>query len=208
MMRFLAISFFAILVLTSCSLKTTEGLRQIAFTKSEAKNVYFANPQIDYVYKAKIELYRKNFGGILIIKKLGVSDHRVVFTTEFGSTLFDFQFGEDSFTKHFVVDELDKKPIINLLKKDFRLLLKEKAEVETAFSSPQHLIYKTINGNGFNFYYFGKFTDSLEKIVSTSKTKEKFEIDFQSEKGKLAENIVIKHNDINLKIDLEKFKKE
>ena len=103
MIRFLAISFLASFLLVSCSLKTTEGLRQVHFNKTVVENPYFSNPEIDYVYKAKIEVYKKNFGGILIIKKTGPESHRVVFTTEFGSKLFDFQFEGDTFTKNFIV---------------------------------------------------------------------------------------------------------
>ena len=109
MIRYLTISFLVSLFFVSCSLKTTEGLRQVHFNETEVENPYFLNPEIDYVYKAKIAIYKKNFGGILIIKKIGPESHRVVFTTEFGSKLFDFQFEGDTFTKHFVVEDLDKK---------------------------------------------------------------------------------------------------
>ncbi len=135
MIRFLAISFFIILLLVSCSLKTTEGLRQVHFDKTTVENPYFSNPEIDYVYKAKIEVYNKNFGGILIIKKIGSDSHRVVFTTEFGSKLFDFQFEGDTFTKNFVVEDLDKKFIVNILKDDFKLLVKENAAVLSVYES-------------------------------------------------------------------------
>ena len=51
-------------------------------------------------------------------------------------------------------------------------------------------------------------SEQLEKIVNTSKSKEKLEIDFISDDGKIADTIAIKHNNIKLKIDLEKFKNE
>jgi hypothetical protein len=208
MIRFLAISLLATVVLTSCSLKTTEGLRQVPFTKIEVENPYFSNAEIDYVYKAKIEVYGKNFGGILIIKKIAAESHRVVFTTEFGSKLFDFQFEDDTFTKNFVVEELDKKFIINILKDDFKLLVNEKAKILEVYESENQRIYKTHNDERFNFYFINAGTGQLQKIVNTSKTKEKMEIDFTSSDGKIADTIAIKHNNIKLTIDLEKFKKE
>ncbi|WP_094746046.1 hypothetical protein [Aequorivita soesokkakensis] len=208
MIRFLAISLLATVVLTSCSLKTTEGLRQVPFTKIEVENPYFSNAEIDYVYKAKIEVYGKNFGGILIIKKIAAKSHRVVFTTEFGSKLFDFQFEDDTFTKNFIVEELDKKFIINILKDDFKLLVNEKAKILEVYESENQRIYKTHNDERFNFYFINAGTGQLQKIVNTSKTKEKMEIDFTSSDGKIADTIAIKHNNIKLTIDLEKFKKE
>jgi len=208
MIRFLAISLLAAVVLTSCSLKTTEGLRPVPFTQNEVENPYFSNAEIDYVYKAKIEVYGKNFGGILIIKKIAAGSHRVVFTTEFGSKLFDFQFEGDTFTKNFVVEDLDKKFIVNILKDDFKLLVNESAKVLAVYESNGNRIYKTQSEDRFNFYFFGSVNKSLQKIVNTSKTKEKVVIDFTVSGKNIAETIAIKHKNIKLTIALEKFKKE
>lgn len=208
MIRFLIISFLSCLLLSSCSLKTTEGLRQVSFNKVEIENPYFSNAEIDYVYKAKIQLYGKNFGGILIIKKLGLNNHRVVFTTEFGSKLFDFQFEGDLFTKHFVVEDLDKKFIINILRKDFELLVNENAKLLEVYESKNLKVYKTQAEKGFNFYFLDDESEKLKKIVHTSKSKEKVVIDFISAEKNIADTISIKHKNIKLGIDLEKFKKE
>ncbi len=208
MIRFLAISFLLIIAFTSCSLKTTEGLRQVHFSKMQVENPYFSNSEIDYVYKAKIEIYGKNFGGILILKKIGPENHRIVFTTEFGSKLFDFQFEDDTFTKHFMVEDLDKKFIVNILKDDFKLLVNESAKVLKVYESENQRIYKTQADEKFNFYFLDDTSQKLEKIIKTSKTKEKVEIDFISSEKNIADIIAIKHNNIKLTIDLEKFKKE
>lgn len=208
MTRFLAISVLSIFVFASCSLKTTEDLRQVNFNKLEVENPYFSNTEIDYVYKAKIEVYGKNFGGILILKKIAPENHRVVFTTEFGSKIFDFQFDGDTFTKNFVVEDLDKKFIVNILKDDFKLLVNEKAKVLSVYEATNQRIYKTESDNRFNFYFLDDKSDKLEKIINTSKTKEKVEIDFTSSEENIADIIAIKHNNIKLTIDLEKFKKE
>lgn len=194
--------------MASCSLKTTEGLRQVHFNKAEVENPYFSNTEIDYVYKAKIEVYGKNFGGILIIKKISPENHRVVFTTEFGSKLFDFQFEGDTFTKHFVVEDLDKEFIVNILKDDFKLLVNESAKVLAVYESKNQRIYKTQSDERLNFYFLEDKSEKLKKIVNTSKTKEKVEIDFSSSEENIADIIAIKHNNIKLTIDLEKFKKE
>lgn len=207
MIRFLIISFLSSIVLTSCSLKTTAGLRQVDLNRVEVENPYFSNAEIDYVYKAKVDIYKKNFGGILIIKKLGPENHRVVFTTEFGNKLFDFQFEDNTFTKHFVMEDLDKKFIINVLKKDFKLLVTERAKVLAVYKSQNQRVYKTKSNKRFNFYFFGDTSEKLKKIVNTSKTKEKVEIDFTTSEDNIADSIVIKHNNIKLTIDLKKFKK-
>ncbi|WP_146951064.1 hypothetical protein [Aequorivita lipolytica] len=174
----------------------------------EVENPYFSNANIDYVYKAKIEVYKKNFGGILIIKKIGPANHRVVFTTEFGSKLFDFEFEGETFTKHFIVEDLDKKLIIDILQDDFRVLVNESAKVLSVYESKNQRIYKTESNERFNFYFLEDESEKLEKIVNTTESREKVTIDFTSAEAGIAQTIAIKHNNIKLTIDLEKFKKE
>ncbi len=207
-MRYLITSLLCVVVLASCSLPTTEGLRQVHFSKTEVKNPYFANEEIDYVYKAKIEVYRKNFGGILIVKKMGPNNHRVVFTTEFGSKLFDFQFEGDNFIAHYVIEDLDKKFIVNILKNDFSLLVKENASVYEVYESENHRVYKTLSDDRFNFYFLNEKTQALEKIVNTTKTKEKVSITFTASEENIADAISINHDNIKLAITLDKFKNE
>lgn len=215
MIRFLIISFLSTYILSSCSLKTTEALRQVEPTRSFVENTYFSNPEIDYVYKAKVKVYNRDFGGILIIKKLGPENHRIVLTTEFGSKLFDFQIQEDVFIKHFAVENFDKKFIINVLEKDFKLLVTERAKVLAGYESDTQNSYKTQMDKGFNFYFLDKKTKALKKIINTSKTKEKVEVNFvpvvelhENPNKIIAETISINHKNIKLSIDLEKFKKD
>jgi len=204
-MRYLPISFLFLLV-SSCALQTTKDLVATEISEEVVVNQYFSNPEKDYVYKAKIEVYGNKFGGILIIKKLSDRKHRVVFTTEFGNKLFDFLYDGDSFTKNYVVDDLDKKMIVNTLQKDFKLLISENNKVQKQYNSEEFKVYKVEDTKRNNFYFFNKNSNGLEKIVSTSKFKEKVAILFTEKEGESANNIAINHKNIKLTISLEKFK--
>jgi hypothetical protein len=213
-MRFLLISLLTVLLCTSCALKTTEGLRETALVKEVLVNPYFSQSSVDYVYKAKIDVYGKYFGGILIVKKTAADAHRVVFTTEFGSKIFDFLYEGDTFTKNFVLPDLDKKIIVNTLRDDFKLLISENIPVVKQFVSEDHKVYKSEMLGRYNFYFFDASEENLEKLVHTSKYKEKVTITFEPQEGKpedseeklIAEKITIKHSNINVKIDLEYLK--
>lgn len=207
-MRFLIISILLATLCASCSLKTTGGLRAISSKESVVSNIYFSNAENDYVYKAKIDVYGRYFGGILILKKVDTNSHRVVFTTEFGTKLFDFLYEGDTFTKIFVIDDLDKKLIVNTLRKDFRILISESAEVDEKYVSETEIIYRTKDGSRYNFYFFDKANNRLERIIHSSKLKEKVEIVFASEAKSIAQKIGIHHSNIKLNIDLEYFKKD
>src|SRR5690606_10916146 len=96
--------------------------------------------------------------------------------------------------------------IVNMLHDDFKWLVKEQVTFSGAYESEGNRIYKTHAEKRFNYYFLGNESEQLEKIVNTTKTNEKVEINFTSSDGKIAEKIEIKHNNIKLKIDLEKFK--
>ena len=174
----------------------------------EVDNPYFSNTYIDYIYKAKIDIYGRKFGGILIIKKIDENSHRVVFTTEFGNKLFDFLFENDTVINNFVIEELDKKFIVNTLRNDFKLLVSEKNKVLNQFDSGLEDIYKTIDDKQFNFYFINKKSHTLDKIVRTSKSKVIVEVLFSNVESVIANSILIHHKNIKLNIALELFKKD
>lgn len=207
-MRFLLISFLSIATLSSCALKTTEGLRIAPLTTTAIVNPYFANEATDYVYKAKIEVYGRYFGGILIVKKLSKNIHRVVFTTEFGSKVFDFLYEGDTFTLNFIVEDLNKKILVNTLRQDFKLLISENSKVSEQFVSDSHSVYKSEGGKRDAYYFFNSAENRLERIINASKRKEKFEIVFYSEAKEIAQQITIQHHNIKLFIDLDYIKND
>ena len=206
-MRFLPISILFLLI-TSCSLQTTKNLIVKEVSQIEVDNPYFSNTYIDYIYKAKIDIYGRKFGGILIIKKIDENSHRVVFTTEFGNKLFDFLFENDTVINNFVIEELDKKFIVNTLRNDFKLLVSEKNKVLNQFDSGLEDIYKTIDDKQFNFYFINKKSHILDKIVRTSKSKVIVEVLFSNVESVIANSILIHHKNIKLNIALELFKKD
>ena len=206
-MRFLPISILFLLI-TSCSLQTTKNLIVKEVSHIEVDNPYFSNTYIDYIYKAKIDIYGRKFGGILIIKKIDENSHRVVFTTEFGNKLFDFLFENDTVINNFVIEELDKKFIVNTLRNDFKLLVSEKNKVLNQFDSGLEDIYKTIDDKQFNFYFINKKSHTLDKITRTSKSKVIVEVLFSNVESVIANSILIHHKNIKLNIALELFKKD
>lgn len=203
-MRFFQISclcFF--LAFTSCSLKTTQGLVKGSSSDASFKNVYFSDTQKDYVYKSTIEVYGNYFGGIIIIKKIGENHHRVVFTTEFGNKIFDFEFNKELFKKNFIIEKLDKGFIVNILKKDFQILLKEESKVLHFYTQKNTKVYQTTVNKRFNFYFVNANNGVLQKIVHTSKFKEKTDFIFNNIEKNVAKNIKVIHKNIKLKIALK-----
>ena len=205
--QFLLINCFLAIVLVSCS-SVTKNYTLKKLDKTSYEVPYFSDSKTDYVYKTNISVYGNELSGIFIAKKINDTTHRIVFTTEFGNKLMDFEISETDFKVNSIVSELDRKILINTLKEDFRLLLKKQYLIQEQFENESNNIYKSADGKRDNYIFVSKKDQKLQKIVHASKTKEKFTLYFNSENNIFAENIQIIHQNIKLKIELNYFKSE
>ncbi len=190
-------------LVTSCATNNLEKELKPVTLENTVYNVpYFANPEIDYAYKANISVYGNDMSGIFIAKKINPTTHRVVFTTEFGNKLLDFEISETDFKVNSIVDELNRKILINTLKTDFKLLLKNKFLIKEQLEDTENKVYKSEDGTEFNYLFVSKTEDKLFKIVHSTKRKDQININFTSENNTFAENIIIQHYNIKLRIEL------
>ncbi|KQX08672.1 hypothetical protein [Flavobacterium sp. Root420] len=205
--QFLLINCFLAVFLISCG-SVTKNYTPKKLDKTTVEIPYFSDSKTDYVYKTNITVYGHDMSGIFIAKKINDTTHRVVFTTEFGNKLLDFEISEKTFKVNSIVSELDKKILINTLKEDFRLLLKKEYLIQEQFENESDNIYKSADGNRDNYLFVSKKEQKLEKVVHSSKTKEKITITFTLENDIFAKKVVILHQNIKLKIELNYFKSE
>ncbi|MCD0464313.1 hypothetical protein [Flavobacterium sp. ENC] len=205
--QFLLINCVLAIVLISCG-SVTKNYSPKKLDKTSYEAPYFSNPKTDYVYKTNITVYGNEMSGIFIAKKINDSTHRVVFTTEFGNKLLDFEISDKSFKVNSIVSELDRKILINTLRDDFRLLLKKEYLIQEQFENESDNIYKSADGKRDNYLFLSKKDQKLEKVIHASKTKEKITLTFSSENNIFAEKIQIIHQNIKLKIEFNYFKSE
>lgn len=197
MIRYLLISaFFSLFI--SCKSYQVRDAVSVDNSLQFVQNLYFSDASLDYVYKTHIEIYGNKMGGIFIAKRINDTLHRMVLTTDFGNKLLDFEVSENSFKVNFIIDNLDKKIIINTLRDDFRTLLQVNSKVLKTHKRNNEVIYQTENKA---YYYFDVVSRNLTKIIKTNKRKEKVVFTFNPKKTTFAENINIQHFNIKLKID-------
>lgn len=188
---------------TSCATQTVNGFAEQEPVITDFESPYFLNPETDYVYKAHIAVYGRDFGGIFIVKKINDTTHRVAFTTEFGNKLFDFELSGSEFKVNYILEELDKKIIVNTLRKDFALLLKMNHQVMGQYENSEYTVYKSKDGRRYNYLFIDKKNEHLVKLVNATKAKEKVIISYVPNGNEPPEKIVIEHKNINLKIALD-----
>lgn len=204
---FLLINCLALL-LFSCGSNPVKGLSERPVEHAVYQSTYFSDPKIDYVYKTNITVYGNELSGIFIAKKINESTHRVVFTTEFGNKLLDFEISENDFKVNSVVEELDRKMLINTLVADFRIVLREKYDIQAQFEDGNDKVLQSKSDNRFNYLYVSKADGKLSQIRHASKRKEKINIQYISENNIFADKIVIQHYDLKLRIEFNYFKNQ
>ena len=197
------ISVFLVLILSSCSsLDVVKEYNPVPLETTAFEVPFFSNPEMDYVYKANIMIYENELSGIFIAKKINNTTHRIVFTTEFGNKLLDFEISETDFKINSIVDELNRKILINTLKTDFRLLLRTNYIVKEQYDNNENKIFLAVDGKMNNYLFVSKLNNNLSKIVHASKRKERINLFFTSENNIFATKIVIQHYNIKLRIEL------
>lgn len=198
--RFFLISFLAVSI-SSCAVKTVAGYNETD-RKGEYETPYFSDRKTDYIYKAHILVYGKEFGGIFIVKKVSDSAYRAAFTTEFGNKLFDFEITDASFKVNYILEDLDRKIILNTLKRDFMLLLKQTHAYKSGYENAEFSVIKSADDDRYNYLFINKKSNTLVKLVNTTKSKEKIIVSYEPENDALARKIIIDHKNIDLKIEL------
>ncbi len=198
----------AVFVVSCATHQAVKDYTPIVAEKATVRNPYFADDQTDYVYKANINAYGHELTGIFIAKKINATTHRVVFTTEFGNKLLDFEISPTDFKVNSIVEELNRKMLINTLKTDFRLLLQTDFKVDGQFAKTTSRVYQNNDGNHFNYLYLASADNKLYQITRTTKTKEQITIRFTSENNIFAETITVQHTNIKLQMVLSYFKEK
>lgn len=204
MRRFLLLSFLYSLVLLSfCSCKTfkLEDAEPFPLTKNHKENLYFTSSQ-DYIYKCQMEIYGNDISGILIIKKISETTHRVVMTSDFGNKMIDFELSENDFKLNYVLPDLDKKMVINFFKNDFRELLRQKYPVKERFANNKSIIDVAKEGNKKYYLFFDEETGILNQIIYTKNNLEKIDFTFEAKKHTFAQTINLQHKDFKINIKL------
>ncbi|WP_426476284.1 hypothetical protein ACP3T3_13055 [Chryseobacterium sp. CBSDS_008] len=204
MLPFLRQSFLYSLILilaVSCKTYTLTEARPVSSSEKIVENLYFSSGE-DYVYKCQMDIYKNHVSGILIIKKLNETTHRVALTSDFGNKLIDFEISDDSFKLNYVLPDLDKKIVINFLKNDFQQLLKRKYQVSESFENDHAKIYLSKIENKSYYLFFSKENGLLKQIIHTKNNNEKIDFTFDAKKPIFADSLHLQHKDFKINIKL------
>ena len=74
-------------------------------------------------YKASIDFLNKHFTGLIVLKQTDAETKHLVFVTELGMRMFDFEMKGDSMKPVFVFDPLNKPKLVSSLVRNFKTIL-------------------------------------------------------------------------------------
>ena len=158
----------------------------VAGCSSVYKNMALANGNVHAInkfkpefarvlYRAEIDVTTHHLSGLLLMKTLPDSSSRIVFSNEMGLKFFDFEFKPNgSFKVYYIIKQMNKRPVIKTLRKDFELVMMNDLDFKTAYllKDTAHLYYvfPRVKGSFCYLENLDKGTLNSLEIASPHKT--------------------------------------
>jgi hypothetical protein len=211
-MRNLLLSSLAVLFLSACTFGHYGRLKEVDHAYATAPKPIFGDNFNSFLFKTNIHVYGRDFSGLLVTKQMSPNDYRVIFTTELGMKMFDFEFRDTAFTLHYCMPQFNKPKLLKVIQVDIQTLLMndlagKKFDYYTD-AEGKYWIHKFSEGKTADYYFtekdsrhIGKIEHAKGRIKKTTFTLSDYQSDFP-------EKVVIRHHDIRLRIELNHLKKQ
>ncbi len=209
-MRFSGLSrclFVGLVLSVGCS----NPYKHLVGEKADGASVLAYQPRFEKaLYRCLVDgrfLFRKfHLSGILLLKKLDDGSTRILFQNEMGLSFFDFEWSrDDSFQVKSVIAQLDKPAVIQVLQKDFELLLMKRLDKgsQVFYRKNDATIFRYALPNGFANYWVEN--GRLEKIETVGKSVvTSLELNGATAANTLPDSIQIVHHKAHFTIFLTK----
>ena len=162
-------------------------------------------------YHASVDVVGRHISGLLLIKNMPDSSYRIVFTNEAGVTFFDFGFSQQgTFKAYNVIKQLDKKPVIQTLRKDFELILglpfRRKPHEVSVMNN--EVFYGVRQKKETAYFITSKDCASLRRLELGSARKRKVTVQIEGQQYPRLDKIELVHHTFAMQIKLTRFEKE
>ncbi|MEI7596282.1 MAG: hypothetical protein WCK02_11080 [Bacteroidota bacterium] len=184
--------------------------------KNKQNNTLSINSAIDSsvktsVYKAQINIYKKYFSGLFLVKYIPKdSSYHIVFLSEVGLNLLDLEYKNNNMNVISCQDFLNKKAILNTIKNDFLLLFLEQNQ------NRKIILYENNNNDEQvlkysykwrKFYYFCKNQNEIYRIYRKHFLFGSVNVLITKNQDKIIDEINFKHKGIKLNMNLVRLNK-
>ena len=162
-------------------------------------------------YHARVDVAGNHISGLLLIKNMPDSSKRVVFTNEAGVTFFDFGFsGDGSFVIHAIVKKLNKKPVVQTLRKDFELILALpfRSGSYQSWIDGEEVFFGVKQKKQTAYFIISKDCSSLHRLEWGDARKRKVTVQLIGSGYPAPDKFELIHHTFDMRISLTRFQKE
>jgi len=163
------------------------------------------------LYQASIDVTGHHLSGLLVIKAMSDSTWRVVFTNEAGVTFVDLGLGLDgSFKVHHAIRQLNRKPVLTTLRKDFALMIGlpfQRAQL-SQFATGDEVYFGARQKNESYYFITGKDCAYLHRMERGSDRKRVVSISLPGSAYPTPSQLVLQHHTFDMQIKLNRIERE
>ena len=163
------------------------------------------------LYNTKVDVVGNHLSGLLLIKKMPDSSTRMVFSNEMGFKFFDFEFASNgNFKVYSIIKQINKKPVLKTLRKDFELILMERldgAAVSIRRNSNGLMYYVFPQTRGYYYYITDSTGNSLVRMERASKRKIIVEATMENYINEIPDSISVVHKKFSFTIGLKRIER-
>lgn len=159
------------------------------------------------LYNTQVNILKHHLSGLLLVKQMPDSSTRILFSMETGFKFFDFEFDKNKeFKVHYIIDKMNRKPVINTLRKDFELVLMMHLKNDSlqTFTKDSLTFHRFANNGLYDYYITDSNCTKLLRIEQATEKKKKTSIVMQDYKDGVPDTIGISHHNIKFDIGLKK----
>ena len=165
------------------------------------------------LYYTEVNVTSNYLSGLLLIKKMPDSSTRIVFSNQSGFKFFDFEFAANGdFKVYYIIDKLDKKPVILTLRKDFEIVMMQDKVMQNGFVkydiATALRYYGFPEEKGYNYYITDSTCNQLIRMERASSKKAVVKVIMQNYKDGIPDTIGISHTGFKFDIGLKRLENE
>lgn len=205
-MRYLLLSSF-FLVVAGC----TSAYKHLEHIEGSSSCLQKFKPQFSTaLYTTQANIVGNYISGLLLIKTMPDSSTRLVFSSEMGLSIFDFEFSpRGEFKVHHIINKMNRKAVIQTLKGDFELVLMNQLNSEGAqiLRQDQRIYYSFPKKKGSNYYITDLNCETLIGMEKASKRKAVVKAVMINYENGIPDSIGISHTNFHFTIGLKRLKR-
>jgi hypothetical protein len=158
------------------------------------------------LFRMSFDISNNHITGFLLIKKTSDTSTSIVFSNEFGICFFHFEFINGKFYTRMIFPSFDKKSLLTLLEKDFRLLLFSgvpgmKIKIINDPGEDEK-VYKVSSVFGTFLYYIDIHTNKIKEIRSGHSISGKSILEIKQYSAEIPGTIDIRHSVPKIRIKI------